>query len=381
MPRQPRLEIQPIDASMEVADLEVTTIRELCDRYEQWASETYRHPDGRPTREDANIRCTLHYLRAGAGHIAPKDFSSLHLRHIQNQMADSGRICRTTLNKYMRVMKACIRWGAERRFIPASVYAEASVVQNVKPHRSKAPEPKPIKPVEWERVRATLPFLGKVVSSMVLVQWHSGMRPGELCIMRPCDIDMTKSVWLYVPKRHKTSHHGKTRTIPLGPTAQKLLRPFIATRRPDNYIFSPAESVEDFRLMRTLNRVTPLQWGNGVGTNRMVNPDRQAGEHYTTGSYRDAIWRGCQRAFPHPELPRLIPRKQRNDHDAADLKNWQKKNRWSPNQIRHSVATNLRAKLGIEAARTVLGHSTTRMTEVYAEQDIGKAISAMEQYG
>jgi integrase len=49
---------------------------------------------------------------------------------------------------------------------------------------------------------------------MVQFQFHSGMRAGELVIMRTCDIDTTGKVWLYRPTHHKTAHRGQTRVIP-----------------------------------------------------------------------------------------------------------------------------------------------------------------------
>ncbi|NNJ24319.1 hypothetical protein LzC2_03750 [Planctomycetes bacterium LzC2] len=44
--------------------------------------------------------------------------------------------------------------------------------------------------------------------------------------------------------------------------------------------------------------------------------------------------------------------------------------RWSPNQLRHTRATQLRAKYGIELTRTVLGHSDIATSAIYAERDL-----------
>jgi hypothetical protein len=38
-----------------------------------------------------------------------------------------------------------------------------------------------------------------VVADMVRVELETGCRPGELVIMRACDIDMSGAVWLYSP--------------------------------------------------------------------------------------------------------------------------------------------------------------------------------------
>ncbi|MBL8815481.1 MAG: hypothetical protein JNL58_05595 [Planctomyces sp.] len=42
---------------------------------------------------------------------------------------------------------------------------------------------------------------------------------------------------------------------------------------------------------------------------------------------------------------------------------------WSPNRLRHNAATELRKRFGLEAARTVLGHTEADTTLFYAEVD------------
>jgi site-specific recombinase XerC len=55
---------------------------------------------------------------------------------------------------------------------------------------------------------------------------------------------------------------------------------------------------------------------------------------------------------------------------------------WSPNQLRHTRATQIRAAFGsIEAAKAVLGHTDTRVTEIYAERDLGLAAKVMKEIG
>ncbi len=54
---------------------------------------------------------------------------------------------------------------------------------------------------------------------------------------------------------------------------------------------------------------------------------------------------------------------------------------WHPHQLRHTAATVIRAEFGIEVARMILGHSSTTMTELYAEQNIRPAIDAILKVG
>ena len=56
-------------------------------------------------------------------------------------------------------------------------------------------------------------YLPTVVADMVRFQRATGCRPGEVCIVRPCDVDTTGDVWSYRPQSHKTEHHGRQRVI------------------------------------------------------------------------------------------------------------------------------------------------------------------------
>jgi len=54
---------------------------------------------------------------------------------------------------------------------------------------------------------------------------------------------------------------------------------------------------------------------------------------------------------------------------------------WHPNQLRHSMATELRREAGLDAARVVLGHRSPTTTEIYAEVDVQKAAELMARLG
>jgi site-specific recombinase XerC len=60
---------------------------------------------------------------------------------------------------------------------------------------------------------------------------------------------------------------------------------------------------------------------------------------------------------------------------------WRSQHCWSPNQLRHSAATEIRKRFGLEATQVVLGHSAADVTQVYAERDMEKAAAVMAQVG
>src|SRR6185436_17427489 len=107
--------------------------------------------------------------------------------------------------------------------------------------RSEARETAPIRPVADTVVEATLASVSPVVADMVRFQRITGCRPGEVVILRPCDVDTSENVWIYTPSSHKTEHHGKQRVILIGPRTQNVLRRYLV-RDKATFCFSPAES-------------------------------------------------------------------------------------------------------------------------------------------
>ncbi len=50
-------------------------------------------------------------------------------------------------------------------------------------------------------------------------------------------------------------------------------------------------------------------------------------------------------------------------------------------RVRHNAATELRREFGLEAARIILGHNSTAITEIYAEKEEREAIEAIMKVG
>ena len=228
-------------------------------------------------------------------------------------------------------------------------------------------------PVDDATVDATLPHLTPIVADIVRLQRLTGMRPSEVCGLRPCDIDHSGGkVWQYVPASHKTEHHGRQRVILIGPKAQAILRPYLL-RESTAHCFSPQESEAQRRAEQHASRKTPAKYGNRPGTNRKRKPKRTAREKYDQNSYRRAVHRACDLAFPAPEPLAKRDGETHTSHlgrlteaQQVELSRWQSKHRWSPNQLRHSAATEIRRRFGLEAAQTVLGHASADITQVYA---------------
>jgi len=134
--------------------------------------------------------------------------------------------------------------------------------------------------------------------------------------------------------------------------------------------FSPAESLAWYRAQRSLKRKTPQNCGNHPGTNRQKKPKRRPRDYFTRCSYGRAIADACERLWPTP--PEL---------SGEERQRWRRENHWSPNRLRHNAATQLRSQFDADVARTVLGQRSLAATEVYAEQEMNKAESAMRLVG
>jgi integrase len=304
------------------------------------------------TSEVDCFRATLRRLLKLYGDLPVTEFSPSKLKLVRDEFIRDG-LARSVVNKNVSRIRHVFRWGVEHEIVPVTVFQALQAVTGLKKGRSPARELGPILPVTTAAIDATLPHLAPTLQVMVRVQLLCGCRPGEICQLRPRDIDRSRDVWCYRPESHKTAHHGDERRIYLGPQAQTLLAPFLE-RAPEVFCFSPAETQAQRLAAKHAARKTPLKYGNRPGSNRRQKPRRTPGERYDTDSYRRAIERACQVAKIEP---------------------------WSPNQLRHARATELRRQYGLDAAQVVLGHQEAFVTQIYAERDFQKAEELMRISG
>ncbi len=311
-------------------DVQQITVATLCDRFQNWADGYYVHTDGTQTGEAGNIADALTTAREVIGNLPAATMGSAELLQVRAKMAKNG-LARTTINSRISKVRHAFKWGAANQLIPATVYHAMQTVEAMKAGRaSSAKEPEPVTPVARELITKALEHMPVSVQRMVRVQLLCGCRPGEVAKMRACDLDRRGRVWTYRPAMHKTAHHGARREIYLGPQAQEIIRPLIGADL-TAYLFSPL--------------------ADGGRATRFGRPVKA---FYDRRAYRQAVVRAC-RAANVPE--------------------------WSPNQLRHTRATELRAQAGIELARVILGHESCDTTEIYAERDRKAAMDLMRKVG
>ena len=362
-------------------ELEVSampTVAEVLVAYLTQARRYYAQSDGSPGREYEQICDVAKHVRKIASSLPATDFGPRKLKEVRQSLIDDG-LSRIFINKQIGRVVRVFKWASSEELVPVTVHMALATVEGLKRGRSDAKETEPIPPVDDAIVDATVEHLPEIVVDMVRLQRLSGVRPGEVVRMRPCDLDRSGHVWSYKPPSHKTGYLGKSRTIALGPRAQEILLRYLA-RDPEMHCFRPCDSEQRRRARAHADRKTSEKYGNRPGTNRVEQPKRSAGEVYTVDSYRRAVHRACDKAFPHPELSN-VKRADLTEDQAEELKRWQSSRRWSPNQLRHTAATEIRRDFGLEHAQVVLGHSNANVTQVYAERDFKKAEEVAAKIG
>jgi integrase len=229
---------------------------------------------------------------------------------------------------------------------------------------------------------------------MVQLQRLTGMRPGEVCRVRACDLERgERGHWFFRPRQHKGTWRGAERVIVIGPKAQTVLKPFFALDT-QAYLFSPVRVMEEFRRQQREKRTTKVQPSQVDRTK--AEPQKRPGQRYTREAYSRAIAKACERAFPPPaELARTKVKARRGKRwetlaewqtrlgadGWAKLIAWRRANHWHPNQLRHSHLTEVRRRFGLEAAQVAAGHARADVTQVYAERNLALAERVASEMG
>lgn len=339
---------------------------ELLAKYLSYA-EGYYVKNGVPSGWLTHIRLVLRLLREHYAHLPVEEFGPLCLKSLQGKLVREGH-CRGYINKLLAIVPRIFKWGVGEELVAPHVHLALRAVEGLKKGRTTAPDHPPVLPVAESVVDATLPHLPSIVADMVRLQRFTGMRPGEVCQVRPMDVDRSGDVWLYKVPGHKTEHFGRERVVCIGPKGQEVLMPYLL-RAADAYCFSPAETVAKQALEKRARRRSPVQ--PSQRNRRKPDPRRAPKDHYTKDSYARAIRRGVTKANKA-----IIKDAQRAGIDDPQLLQY-----WAPNRLRHSRGTEVRKMFGLEAAQVTLGHAHARITEVYAERDTKLAAEIARKIG
>jgi len=265
-------------------------------------------PDGSevtaPTTERGVFRNVINDFSKLFGHRSVEALSSTMVLEWRDLLAEKGLV-RTGVNARIRRLKTILRWCNSRELLPIGAFERIRDLESLPIGSGEAEDEQAIVAIEAETFETTVQHLTlrvrTTVESMMRLQRSRGMRPGEVCAMRLCEIDRTGAVWLYRPRDHKLAHKGIDRVIALGEPEKRLLEPFLEGLEPGEFVFKT----------RT-----------GLG--------------YSVNAYRHAIHASCKRA-------------------GIEC--------WSPNRIRKLGLTEAAQRGGIRLAQQLAGHQDLRTTE------------------
>lgn len=341
-------------------------VNEVLVTYFRHAEQYYRQGD-KVSREFIAMRDAAKPVKELYGTAPAVTFGPLALRAVRERLLLND-LCRREINKRINRVRRIFKWAASMEIVPASVYEALKTVAGLERGRTTARETEPVKPVDAGCVNAVLPNVSPPVAAMIKLQQLTGMRAGEVVIMRPQDIDRSGPIWVYRPSKHKTEHRGKLREIPLGPQSQEVLTPFL-DRSADQYLFSPVEAEatrnEQRVVVRSSTRKTKVypselrsrEKRKAAAKRRPSKRPKRS--RYDVDAYRRAITYGIERSR---KLGVWIPH-------------------WHPHQLRHAFATRVRRQFGLDGAQVALGHSHADVTQTYAEVNLAKAAEIAKQIG
>jgi len=284
-------------------------------------------------------------------------FKPSSLKLVREDMIQSQRFCRNTINKYIKWIVSIFTWGVEEELVQETTMRALKIVKSLpkgypgtfdNPERENVP---------YEVVLRTLPFMPPTLRAMVVLQWLTGMRPSEVFNMRVGDIDRTREngLWYYVPDGHKTERYIGKKPIPLGKDAQELLSPFLEGKSPEQAVFSPQQAMEERYAERRANRKTKISPSQAArNAIRAANPKHRRREFYDEHSYGKAVLYAIKKGN------KVLPEYQKIPH-------------WFPYQLRHSASTDIELEYGIDASQAMLGHRTANTTKRYSHGQLAKA--------
>jgi integrase len=175
--RRPRREKRP----------PVLTMATLVREYLQHARRYYTKPDGQPSGEAERVEIALRPFIQYCPSLPAEHFGPLALKEYRERIIEAG-LCRSYVNKRVNMVRRMFRWAVEEQLVPPSVYHGLQAVAGLRRGRSGARESEPARPIAETWVHRTMEFLPPTVAAMVELQMLTGMRPGEVCILRSMDV-------------------------------------------------------------------------------------------------------------------------------------------------------------------------------------------------
>lgn len=243
-------------------------------------------------------------------------------RYTRGKDDQERRFSRKYINQHLNRARRMFRWAASEELVSSSVWQSLKTVDGLRSGRTEAPDKDKRQPVDWHDVELTLPELSPDLARAVELQWLTGVRPQSIVEAQADQFNLDEKLWR---PRHKNEFRGQDLIVPLGPRAVHLVREQIKCSKSSEFLFCP------------------------ILSSRRSDPRHSL--KYTVHTYKQALQRAQKRAGVNPL--------------------------WTPHQLRHGRATQVRNAFGLEAAQAVLGHASIDATQIYASRlfDLARRVS------
>lgn len=322
----------------------------LLQHYLPWAKSYYKSNNGRG--EYTNLVAAARPLRKEHGHTPLDQFGPIALKDVRAAMVAMGW-ARKHVNAQVHRVRRMFRWGVENEMVSADVLAKLLAVGPLRKGKTKARETADVKPAPRSAIDAVLPHLSPTVRAMLELHWLTGMRSDELCRLRPCEINRSDKIWLYVQPEHKTEGIGKLKVVPIGPRGQKLLKPYLGCAA-TAFVFSPRIALAEQSAARRAKSKSKPRRGH-------KRSQRHVRDRYTTTSYYHALLHGFAALARMKGAIGYKPAK-------VSWRDWLATfgvEYFHPHQLRHSRATLTRERFGKEGVVAQLGNAAEAV-DIYA---------------
>jgi integrase len=336
-------------------------------------------PKGRHNTTYRHARRALNLLlRSTAGICAIDDFGPRRLTAYQAWLTGHPDQMwgRKTINEYTDQVVSMFRWAVAQQFAGVDTWRSLQAVPALRRGRTPAKGGRParegrkVRPPDPAAIEGAKAHLPPMLRAMVELQLFSGMRPNELCSLRPMDLAKTevRGVFAYHvqdDEANKNSWRDIDRTVYIGPRGMAILKPWMNIA-PHEYVFSPARSEALRNAERRAARGNPRWKSHDPELRRKRRKQRPAGwkDRYDPEAYGKAVSRACDAM-----------------NEARTEKGKPLLPRWTPYQLRHAAASAITAGESLEVAQILLGHRSIQTTMNYVEVKGPRAAKAARKLG
>lgn len=267
------------------------TIRELLSNHLTYAREYYagnRHEVSHLESISACIEATIDTS------LPANEFSPKKLKAVRDMMIQGGwtlfngdpakPYTRRYINCQVNRLRGIFKWGVSEELVAYDVYSALMCVAALDAGRTTAKEGKgKVSSAPTESVEAVKRVVSEMVRDMIDIQTLSGMRSGELCSIRLCDIKMeADDWWTYAPQKHKTAYKGKYRLCHFGPQCIRILRKYIGLETTKRLFFYSPQSYRNAIANACIKAGVP-HWHPHMNRHRAATTVRKAfGKEATT---------------------------------------------------------------------------------------------------